>query len=185
MEGLLKLKTPKYVKVKVSSKLMRSLFVDCNVDYIKEHCKGSCCFNSKGILNVAIAPREELYIKSLGMKVENGFLQPNAGEKRCPFQRQNGLCKIHKRKPIGCAVSPFNLSEKGIVIVRFRNLCMNCHKKGTIPAYKVFRKSFEIMFGKKETRRICTHLDDGGGDIEANMFGDIWEDLVFNRKTRR
>ena len=184
MEKLFDLKTPKRVRVKISSKSVRALFVDCNVDYIKENCKGICCFNSKGILNVAIAPREERHIKTLGVEVKQGQLQPKQGEKRCPFQRQNGLCKIHKKKPIGCAISPFNLTANGIVIIRFRNLCMNCHKNGTIPAYKVFRKSLEAMFGKKETKRICLHLDAGGNDMRADMFGDVWEDLMFNRKTR-
>lgn len=183
-EELFELKTPKRVSVTISSKSVRALFVDCDVDYIKKNCKGSCCFNSKGILNVAIASREELYMKSLGMRIEQGFLQPNEGEKRCPFQRQNGLCKIHKRKPIGCVVSPFNLSANNIVIVRFRNLCMNCHKNGTIPAYRVFRKSLEAMFGKKETKRICIHLDNNGSDIRVGMFGDVWEDLRVNRKIR-
>jgi hypothetical protein len=61
---------------------------------------------------------------------------------------------------------------------------MKCHKEGTIPAYKVFRTSLEVMFGRKEARRICVHLDGGGGDIEAKMFGDVWEDLMLNRKTR-
>jgi Fe-S-cluster containining protein len=184
MEELFKMKTPKRVPVTISSKAMRATFVNCDVDYIKEYCKGSCCFNSKGILNVAIALREEHYIKSLGMKVKNGLLQPKQGETRCPFQRRNGLCKIHKRKPIGCAISPFNLTVNSIVIVRYRNLCMNCFKNGTIPAYKVFRKSLEAMFGKKETRGICEDLDDGCGDVQAMMFGDVWEDLILNRKTR-
>ncbi len=184
METLFKLETPKRVQVTISSKSLRALFVNCDVDYIKENCKGICCFNSAGVLNVAIAPREERYFRSLGMEVKQGLLQPKQGEKRCPFQRKNGLCKIHKRKPVGCVVSPFNLSVNNVVIVRFRNLCMNCHKDGTIPAYKVFRKSLEAMFGKKETRRICLHLDTNGGDIRAGIFGDVWEDLTLNRKTR-
>lgn len=184
METLIVLKTPKRVPVKISSKSIRALFVDCDVNYIKENCKGSCCFNSKGILNVAIAPREERYFKLLGAVIKQGHLQPKQGEKRCPFQRQNGLCKTHREKPIGCAISPFNLTANNIVIVRFRNLCMNCHKNGTIPAYKVFRKSLELMFGKKETKRVCNHLDNNGSDIMVGMFGDVWEDLMFNRKIR-
>ena len=184
MEELFKIKTPKRVQVTISSAAMRATFVNCDTDYIKENCKGSCCFNSKGILNVTIAPREEKYIKSLGMEIKNGLLQPKQGEKRCPFQRQNGLCKIHKRKPIGCAISPFNLTVNSVVIVRYRNLCMNCHKNGTIPAYRVFRASLDAMFGKKEQRRICDHLDNDGHDIVAGMFGDVWEDLMLNRKTR-
>jgi Fe-S-cluster containining protein len=184
MENLFKLKTPKRVQVTISSKSLRALFVNCDVNYIKANCKGSCCFNSKGILNVAIVPREELYMKSLGMKIKQGYLQPKQSEKRCPFQRANGLCKIHKRKPIGCAISPFNLTVNSVVIVRYRNLCMNCHKNGTIYAYKVFRKSLEAMFGKKETRCICNHLDYGGNDIRVAMFGDIYEDLMLNRKIR-
>ena len=114
METLLNLKTPKRVQVTISSRAMRATFVNCDVDYIKENCKGSCCFNSKGILNVAIAKREELYIESLGMRVKDGLLQPKRGETRCPFQRQNGLCKIHKRKPIGCVISPFNLTVNSV-----------------------------------------------------------------------
>ena len=184
METLISLKTPKRMQVKISSKSMRALFVNCDVDYIKVNCKGVCCFNSKGILNVAIAPRENCYIESLGMEIKDNLLQPNQGEKRCPFQRKNGLCKIHKKKPIGCAISPFNLTANNVVIVRFRNLCMNCHKNGTIPAYKVFRKSLELMFGKKETKRVCNHLDNNGSDIMVGMFGDVWEDLIFNRKLR-
>ncbi|MEK0337679.1 MAG: YkgJ family cysteine cluster protein, partial [Nitrosopumilus sp.] len=117
--------------------------------------------------------------------IKNGLLQPNKDEKWCPFQKQNGLCRIYKKKPIGCTISPFNLTNKNTVIIRYRNLCMTCHKKGIFPAFKVFRKSLEIMFGKKETKRIYAHLNNGGGDIDAYMFSDIWEDLKYNINVRK
>lgn len=185
MKKLFLLEVPKRVHVCISSKSLNSLFVNCTAEYVNTVCKGSCCFNSKGILNVAIAPREEAYVKTLGGVVENGLLKPSQNEKRCPFQRENGLCKIHKRKPIGCAISPFNVTDHNVVMVRFRNLCMNCHMQGTVPAYKVFRKSLVIMFGKKETIRICEHLDNSDANLDSYMFGDVWEDLMLNRKTRR
>ena len=185
MKTLFYSKVSNRVRVLVSSKWARVLFVPCSAGHVKHVCKGSCCFNSKGILNVTITPREEAYIEKLGGIVKNGFLQPRDGEKRCPFQHENGLCKIHKKKPIGCAISPFNLSGHNTVVIRYRYVCMNCHKDGTVPAYKVFRKSLDVMFGKKESRRICEHFDNGGGNIMAYMFGDVWEDLVFNRKARK
>ena len=76
MKKLFNAKTPKRIKVKISVKGMRTLFVECDAHYVKEHCKGVCCRNSKGILNVAIAPRERLYIKTvLKATVKNGLLQ--------------------------------------------------------------------------------------------------------------
>jgi Fe-S-cluster containining protein len=185
VKKLFELKVPKRVRVRVSSKLLKTRFVDCNVQHVKDVCKGSCCFNSKSILNVTIAPREEAYIKKHGVEVKDGFLQPRQGEKRCPFQRENGLCKIHKTKPIGCAISPFNLNRYNIVVVRYRYLCMNCHINGTKPAYKVFRKSLDIMFGKKEAARICELVQNTDAILDAYMFGDVWQDLNFNSERRR
>ncbi len=185
METLFQRKKSKRVMVKISSKCMHTLFVKCNVSYVKTNCKGNCCRNSKGILNVTVSPHESHYIKSLGGVVEEGKLQPKTGKQWCPFQKENGLCIIHKKAPIGCVVSPFNLNANNTIIIRYRNLCMKCHKEGTIAAYIVFEKSLIAMFGKRESNRICLHLDKGGGDIQAVMFRDVWEDLNYNRKARR
>lgn len=185
METLFKKKRTNRVSVKISSKCMNTLFVRCDMSYVKSHCKGVCCRNSKGKLNVAISPRESHHIESLGGIIKEGKLQPKIEEQWCPFQKENGLCVIHKKAPIGCIVSPFNLNANNTVIIRYRNLCMSCHKEGTIAAYKVFENSLKAMFGKKEANRIYLHLDNNGGDMQAFMFKDVWEDLNYNRNIRR
>ncbi len=185
METLFKKKRTNRVTVKISAKYMNTLFRECNSVYVKTHCKGICCRNSKGKLNVTIAPREVRYIQSLGGIVKEGTLQPKTDQQWCPFQKQNGLCSTHKNPPIGCAVSPFNINANNTLIIRYRNLCMNCHKTGTIAAYKVFERSLRVMFGKRESNRIYLHLDNGGGDIMASMFKDVWEDLTYNRNIRK
>ncbi len=185
METLFKKKRTNRISVKISAKCMNTLFVKCDAYYVRNHCKGICCRNSKGKLNVIISPRESHYIESLGGIIEGGKLQPKIDETWCPFQKQNGLCIIHKKSPIGCIVSPFNLNANNTVIIRYRNLCMNCHKEGTIAAYKVFENSLRVMFGKREANRICLYLDNNAGDLQANMFRDVWEDLTYNRNMRK
>ena len=179
------IKTPKRVKVKISAKCVRMLFVQCDSFYVKNNCKGNCCRNSNKKLNVTIAPRERHYIESIGGRVRNGFLLPNEDGIWCPFQKENGLCAVHKKAPVGCMVSPFNITVKNTVVIRNRNLSMKCHKKGILPAYHVFKRSFDVMFGKRESKRICVHFDKGGSDVYAYMFGDVWEDLQYNLKIRK
>lgn len=185
MKTLFTIKKSNKVRVRISSKCMKVLFVECDIAYIKSNCKGSCCFNSKKLLSVAVSPSEENNIKKQGGIIINGLLQPKKGEKKCPFQRENGLCKIHKKgQPIGCLISPFNLTKNNTVIVRYRNLCMKCHKEGTIPAYKVFRRSLDVMFGRKEAIRICNHLDSKNNDVWSFMKRSIYVVLCSNARIR-
>ncbi len=172
-------------EVKISAKNMRQLFVDCDPFYIKNHCRGSCCTKSNNELSVAIAPNEEAHIEKLGGRVVRGLLQPREGKGGCPFQNDRGLCGVHsKGQPIGCAISPFHINFNNTIIIRFRYLCMNCHRKGTMPAYKVFRRSLDLMFDEEEAMWINNHLDAGGEDIWVWMKSDVLKIMQGNRKTR-
>ena len=93
METLFKTKKSNRAGVIISSKSARLLFTDCDKKYVLSVCKGSCCRgsctdNKRGILNVAIVPREEHFFRKLGVEIKDGFLVPNPGEKKCPFQNE-------------------------------------------------------------------------------------------------
>jgi hypothetical protein len=190
MKTLLKIKKSDTTLVKISSKCMRLLFINCDPKYIVNNCHGKCCqiggseTGKQGIM-IRVEPEDIGRIRALGGIIKNGLLQP---DKRglCPFKKDNGLCKIHSKGQItGCIISPFKLSKNNVVIVRHRYISMKCHRIGKTPAYKVFRRSLITMFGNKETNRICHWLDKGHGDLYAYMKTNIFNVIKHNEGVKR
>jgi hypothetical protein len=174
------------IKVKVSAKSARLPFHGCDPDYIRDRCHARCCEGSSGLM-VTIHPTEQLDIEKLGGIVNNHLLQPSNTNKygaaqRCPFKTSTNLCSLHnKGKPFGCISSPFTLNKNNTLIVRNRYKLLCCFNDGPrLPAYVAFRASFDLIFGIIEARRICDHLDLGGGDIEGNMSKQNWNILRDN-----
>ena len=182
MNTLLKPKKSDFVRVKISAKFMRLKFVDCNASYIVHNCKGSCCQKGDGTTMIAIAKQEVKRIRELGGIVHKGILKGSP----CMFKNPHGLCTIHKTgQPLGCGISPFALNKNNTLIIRHRYLTMKCHKEGTIPAYKVFRRSLDIIFGEQSASYICRLLDDNRGDFRTKMKKDIYKIMKDNESTRR
>jgi hypothetical protein len=157
-----------YVKVNISSKWARHKF-KCSLDYIKQVCGGRCCQGSDKVL-ISLLPSEEQQHIDNGKDVQNGLLQPDPKTGQCPYKGEHGLCSIHgsEQKPFGCIASPFTLNKGNTLIVRDRYTKLKCHGEGQ-PAYHAFRGSLDLLFGADEAQRIVEHLDNGGGDIAANM----------------
>lgn len=176
--------------VKISAACARQLFTQCGPKCIELNgCKGNCCDapgRPSGCL-ITINPREQERIEGLGGVVEEGLLQPRAGERGCPFKK-DGLCSIHEiGKPFGCTASPFTLNRAGTLIIRNRYRMLPCYRgpgeKG--PAYVVFRASLDIIFGHEEAERICDHLAAGGGDLMARIDPDIRAELIENDEIKK
>lgn len=177
-------------KIKISSKSLRQLFNGCDPDYIRNVCHARCCQSSTadtGIV-VTIHPEEESAISARGGIIKNGLLQPNKGEKVCPFKNKTThLCGLHftPDKPFGCIASPFTLNSNDTLIVRNRYRLLKCYgdrhpSNKKIPAYKSFSASLSLIVGEDEARRISTHLDNGGGDISVSISSDVYEKLKTN-----
>jgi DNA modification methylase len=174
--------TGETVRVKISAKSARLLFEGCSPDYIRTTCHGHCCEakdspTGTGTM-IPVSALEQPRIEALGARIVNGLIQPRPGEKQCPFKTSEGMCDLHTKgeKPFGCIASPFMLNSNDTLIIRNRYKLMNCRRKdGRTPAYKVFRASLDQFFGKKEAQRICKHLDNDGGDIEAQMLATSYE----------
>lgn len=165
---------PEMVTVKLSAKSANQLFNGCDPDYIKNVCHASCCQSSTSETGtmITIHPSEIPIIEARGGIIKAGLLQPRVGEKRCPFKTDDELCGLHftPDKPFGCIASPFTLNNNNTLIVRNRYRMLRCYNDGKrIPAYKAFRASLDLIFGKEEAQRICEHLEAGGGDITAEM----------------
>ena len=133
---------------------------------------------------VTIHPSEISKIAAYGVKVVDQFVQPNPGERRCPFQHnESHLCDLHttQDKPFGCIASPFTLNKNGTLIVRHRYISLKCYNDGKkIPAYKAFKASLDLIFGPEEANEICRKLDGGGGDFTARMPAANYEKLISN-----
>lgn len=173
------------VEVKISAKMARLRFHGCEPDYIKNVCHASCCDSktSKTGTMITIHPSEQASIEHLGGVVEGGLLQPRKGERKCPFKTTDHLCGLHigPNKPFGCIASPFTLNRHNTLIVRNRYKLLKCYEDGPrLPAYVAFRSSLNMIFGMDEAARICAHLDEGGGDIVANIMPEIHAKLVEN-----
>lgn len=156
------------VSIKVSSKMMRQMFKPCTAEYINANCLGRCCQGTEEI-KVTIHPTEKTKFEQLGAQIDGEFI---AADERglCPFKDDNGLCKIHADKPMGCRFSPFTLNPNNTLIVRNRYRCLKCYGgEESIPAYKAHEWSLCQVLGDKEAQRIINHLDSGGGDITAKM----------------
>ena len=176
--------------VKISAKMARLPFNGCEPDYIANVCKGSCCqtSSSKTGTMITIHPSEIAAVNELGGIVENGLLQPRAGEKRCPFKTEANLCGIHftGQKPFGCIASPFTLNKNGTLIVRNRYKLLKCYNDGArVPAYKAFKASLERLFGVDEANVIEAHFDAGGGDYVAQMDDMVYYMLMENDEIKK
>jgi DNA modification methylase len=162
------------VPVKVSAKMARLPFHGCDPEYITTTCHASCCDSSTSPTGtmITIHPSEEHKLEPYGVVIAEGFLQPRAGEKKCPFKSAASLCALHQTpdKPFGCIASPFTLNTHNTLIVRHRYKLLRCYDDGPkLPAYRAFRASLDLIFGAEEAQRITDHLDTGGGDLTAMM----------------
>lgn len=165
--------------VKISAASARQIFHGCEPDYIATVCLGACCRSSTGPIIVTLLPREEGRQRALGLRVQDGLLEPAA--RRCPHQASpSNLCGIHGAgEPFGCVASPFMLSSRDTLIVRNRYRLLRCFKDGSLPAYQAFRTSLVLLFGEVEAARIVAHLDAGGGDCQAEMLDDAYDSLRY------
>lgn len=181
------------VEVKVSAAMARILFTECGPACIEQNgCKGNCCKSpgKPGGCFVTVHPDEQKHVEKAGATVENGMIKVADGQRGCPFQNADGLCGVHgtKAKPFGCIASPFTLNRKGTLIIRQRYTVLPCHigpGKDKQPAYRVFRSSLDLIFGKKETDRITQKLDGGSGDFTATMSREIYNKLLANDAVKR
>lgn len=163
------------VTVKVSAAMARLRFTECGPACIEGNgCAGNCCnapTRASGCM-VTIHASEKAQIEALGGVVSDGLLQPRTGERGCPF-KAGGLCSLHARgdKPFGCVASPFTLNRAGTLIVRNRYKMLPCYRGPGAKsfAYRVFSSSLRLIFGAEEAARIAAILDDGGGDVAAEM----------------
>jgi hypothetical protein len=170
--------------------MARLKFNGCDLDYIKNVCKASCCQSSvsKTGIVVTIHPTEEDKIVNRGGIIKEGLLQPKKGCKKCPFKTDDHLCGLHftEDKPFGCIASPFTLNPKDTLIVRNRYRMLKCFNDGKkIPAYKAWKSSLDLIFGKEESERITNHLDMGGGDLIAYMPIDSHSKLKTNDEIKK
>lgn len=172
--------------------MARLKFNPCEPEYIKKVCHGRCCQSStekSGVL-ITIHPSEEYKITARGGVVKNGLLQPKTGCKVCPFKNKEHLCSLHftEDKPFGCIASPFTLTTKNTLIVRNRYRMLICFKQknaNMVPAYRNFKASLDLLFGKKESERIVKHFDNGGGDLVAYMNRKHYEKLKKNDEIKK
>lgn len=173
------------VPVKVSAASCRQRFHGCEPSFIRDVCHGRCCdapTRPTGTL-ITIHPSEEQRIVSRGVCVTDGLLQPRPGERVCPFKTEDHLCGLHYTpdKPFGCIASPFTLNRSGTLIVRNRYRLLPCYNVGPrLPAYKAFRASLALIFGRDLARSLSDHLDAGGGDIVLPVAPSIVERLRTN-----
>lgn len=173
----------KTMPVRISGKMLRQAFHGCTKDFIENVCQGRCCESAKGI-KVIVHPYEEDKIRKLGCKIKDGYIIPDEREK-CPFKGDNGLCKIHENKPLGCKASPFTFNDHGLLIVRNRYRLLKCFKHdGAKPAYVSFRWSLEQIFGKNQTKMICDAAENGVDNITAKMDMKIAQILLDNHVSR-
>lgn len=182
------------VKVKVSAKSARLPFHGCEPKYIAEVCHGRCCEGSGGLMVSvhltevsALAARGASFNRPPGLTIDSLLLKPRNPDARgasqlCQFKTPEHLCALHTGpKPFGCVASPFTLNVKDTLIVRNRYKLLKCYNDGPrLPAYVAFRASLNLIFGLDESERICLHLENGGGDIEAEMPELNWRILRDN-----
>jgi len=168
----------KTVPIKIANKWARNLF-NCNTEYILNVCKGRCC-EGTGRTMVSLTEKEQRkYIKG-GFDVKDGFLSPNFETGQCPNKLISGFCGVHdtSMQPFGCIASPFTLNKNGTLVLRYRYTKFKCYGNG-LPAYKVFRKSLDLLFGKREAARICHILDTEKRDFIAKMPINNYKNLLY------
>lgn len=178
--------------VKVSAAFARLLFHPCAPDYISQVCHGRCCERGGVAVLIAVTPRETIAVEKLGATVKDGMIQAKAFDHKCYFKTTTHLCALHHtpEKPLGCIASPFTLHKSGdTLIVRYRYTSLVCHNEdrmgGSLPAYQAHRGSLDAIFGAQESARICTHFDNGGGDIIAQMPLEVYQTLRNNDQQRK
>ena len=156
------------VSVIVSGKQLRQLFHPCSEEYVRDVCRSRCCESSDGV-SIAVHPTERGRIERLGGTVENGYLVADS-RGLCPFKTDEGRCRVHENKPLGCKASPFTFSDSGRVVVRNRYRRLRCFKcDGAVPAYEAHAWSLAAIFGPEEAGRIAAAARDGADDIAADM----------------
>jgi len=155
------------IPIKISTNWLNKKFL-CSYDYILKECKGRCCQSSDKIL-ISLLPNEINNFIELGRKVENNLLCADS-RNICPEKNDNGLCNLHNThlKPFGCIASPFTINKNNTLIIRYRYSRLKCFGNGE-PAYKVFKPSLDLIFGKDESERICKEIQENKTDIIANI----------------
>lgn len=172
------------IPIKISSASMRQLFNGCDPEYIKNVCHATCCEGKSQPESVMITihPSEELKIKQAGGTIKNGFLQPKEN-KKCCFKNEYNLCNLHatNEKPFGCIASPFTLNSNDTLIIRNRYRLLKCYNDGNrLPAYIIFKKSLELIFGEEKIAKLVYHLDNGGDDLIVTMSLKNYQILIDN-----
>jgi len=184
------------VAVKVSGRWLRTLWHGCDPDYIRTTCHAACCDSSTGPARVAVLPDEAVRLADkYGYASSGGMLLP-AG-KLCPFKTADHLCGLHTTglnwspkeaptdKPFGCRVSPFTINKGNTLVIRHRYVSLRCHKdEATMPAYRAFGNSLDILFGADAAARIVTAVEAGAEAIAARMLPAAYEALRVNDQTR-
>lgn len=152
----------------------------CTEQYIKDVCHGSCCTGSERVL-ISLLPEEAKRQVEMGFAVKGNKLCPSAETGKCPHLTENGLCDIHftPDKPFGCIASPFTLNKANTLVIRQRYSRMKCHGDGE-PAYKVFRPSLDLIFGKEKAQEICNQYDNGmKDDIHTEISEATYKKLIY------
>ena len=170
--------------IKISNKSLRQPFT-CTEAFIQNVCKGACCRKSGGGTMITIHPSEEQRFLDKGIEVKDHKIVCG---NRCPFQNGDGLCILHPtgEKPFGCVASPFTLNKNGTLILRNRYRLFRCYKaEGAEPAYKTFRASLDIIFGKELAEHIVARVqeseDDFFVDIDEGVYNKLQENDAFKK----
>ena len=172
------------VPISVSGKMLRQEFHPCIPDYIKNVCGGRCCEGGDAI-SVIVHPTEQAKFVKKGAEIVDGYIQPD-DRGLCPFKSDDGFCRTHEDKPIGCASSPFTFTNKGTLIVRNRYRALGCYKceLGKRPAYISHRWSLDHILGAAESARICALAESGADIMPATMDAGIAGALADNHNRR-
>ena len=172
-----------FVKIKVSIRSARLPFHSCGEKFILEVCHGCCVSANKESAWVYVGDSEIKRIESLGGAINNNLMVGIPGEKnksQCPFlDESTGFCAYHDdRQPLGCRVSPFRISNLGVLLIRKRNLALKCFKDKTwqggvkLPAYLGHSRALIALFGKVEYARLKAY-------IEGHVLTDDFLDTPF------
>jgi hypothetical protein len=156
--------------------------MECGPKCISNGCESKCCNAPTSDLGikVTILPGEVKKIEKKGGVVIDGYLQPRAGERMCPFKNKDFLCSLHgtTSKPFGCIVSPFMITKNNLLMVRNRYKLLPCYdKEHGEPAYKVFSSSFVEIFGKKRTSNIIELLNITQRNLTTHIDDDVYNKL--------
>jgi len=170
------------MKIKISYKSLIQKFHPCTPDFIKNVCHGNCCLTDNGLKNchIAIVSSDFRKLEKYNIKIKNGLLQT---DKRCIFQDNDGLCKIHETNDyptFSCRIPPLTLNKNNILIVenRWRNFKCFRVKEGKIPVYFSHRKSLEAIFGEEKTKFIINWLETKKTDLEIDIDDEIYQEMM-------